>query len=122
MYQIITNGARRLSDGACIPADENNRDWLEYQAWLADGNTPAPADPEPNRAREQIDMLERQQMLPRAVREGLLKSAEILAQYVVGPQLGLTPQLALARLQQSDAGYAKLKAFDAQIAALRGQL
>jgi hypothetical protein len=32
----------RTSDNACIPNDPGNRDWLDYQAWLAAGGTPAP--------------------------------------------------------------------------------
>lgn len=49
MYKLLYNlvkpeetlpGIRRIEDCACIPEDENNKDWVEYQAWLAAGNTP----------------------------------------------------------------------------------
>jgi hypothetical protein len=34
----------RIIDTATIPFDPANTDFLEYQKWLAAGNTPIPAD------------------------------------------------------------------------------
>jgi hypothetical protein len=51
MYQQITglNGPRndairRVFDGAMIPFDPANTDYVEYLKWLEAGNTPLPAD------------------------------------------------------------------------------
>jgi len=35
----------RIEDGAFIPCDERNSDYLDYTLWVAEGNTPLPADP-----------------------------------------------------------------------------
>jgi len=34
----------RLADNAFIPFDPSNTDFVEYQRWLAEGNTPEPAE------------------------------------------------------------------------------
>lgn len=68
MYQLnSTNGIRRLSDGAFIPADPANRDYAEYLAWIDSGNTPLPPN-QPSVA----EMLDRAKNELRALRSPML--------------------------------------------------
>jgi len=46
MYQFTQseNVVKRIADNAFIPFDEANTDYQEYLKWLAEGNTPEPAE------------------------------------------------------------------------------
>lgn len=45
MYKLNRQGGViRLADRACIPENTGNRDWQEYQEWLAAGNVPEPIE------------------------------------------------------------------------------
>ena len=44
MLGIQMDVVKRITDNVFIPFDEANRDYQEYLEWLADGNTPEPAD------------------------------------------------------------------------------
>jgi hypothetical protein len=47
-YRLLpTGGVLHVPTGRSIPDAPGNRHWEEYQRWLAAGNTPEPADPEP---------------------------------------------------------------------------
>ena len=42
-YQLTaTDAVIRTADQANIPNDPTNRDWIQYQQWLADGGVPDP--------------------------------------------------------------------------------
>ena len=60
-YQLTdTDTVIRTRDGACIPNDPDNRDWIEYQAWLADGGVPdpyVPLEPEPPSVQPETSLL-----------------------------------------------------------------
>ena len=46
-YNGVLSGIKRISDSASIPLSQENRDYVEYLAWLDDGNTADLADPDP---------------------------------------------------------------------------
>ena len=44
MSGVIVEMIKRLSDNAFIPTDPDNTDYQAYLKWVAEGNTPQPAD------------------------------------------------------------------------------
>ena len=42
--QVENNQIKRIADGAIVPFDEANTDYQQYLEWVAEGNTPEPAD------------------------------------------------------------------------------
>lgn len=45
LYKLSSDGGvQRTDTGSFIPPDIENKHWREYQAWLAQGNFPDPAD------------------------------------------------------------------------------
>lgn len=68
MYKLNSHGSiTRTADGAFIPADPENTDYAAYLAWLAEGNTPKPADAPDHEA-----IIEAKKQAVRAVREVVL--------------------------------------------------
>jgi len=64
-------GGYQLNDNIFVPADPANRHYQMIQDWIADGNQPEPADPEPvvDKEAEEREALIHQKMRKIAIRE-----------------------------------------------------
>lgn len=112
MYKLISSASiLRLADNALIPTDLANVDYVAFLNWQGAGNVPEPAEvPDPKLAiQAQIDTIERETMMNRGVRESML-------------YLMLKEAAAVGADPMENIAYAKFKAIDDQIRALRSQL
>lgn len=80
MYKIQKDGSGviRLADMACIPECKDNTDWREYQAWLAAGNKPEPAEP-PEEIAERQAREAKQAQLEQIIRDNLPSYAQVVS-------------------------------------------
>jgi hypothetical protein len=92
-YQLTATDSSviRTTDQACIPNDPANRDWVEYQNWLEDGNEPDPyVEPpavKPSPAPEDVLLLDHENRLrtlegqpPLTVEEFIARKGQINAE------------------------------------------
>ena len=115
MFKLNNNNKYAIKIGT---NDNHNVDTSsEYLAWLAEGNTPLPADtPTPeelrNAIQSQIDALETKHHMNRFVRDAML-----IISVQQATALGLTEE----QLYVANVGYRNMKDHDAEITALRLQ-
>jgi len=97
MAYKLTNSTSiiRTTDDAFIPADPANSDFAAYQKWLAEGNTPEPADPLPPQVPQQVT--------PRQARLALLQIGKLDA---VSGALAAIPDPAKRKAAQIEWEYA----------------
>lgn len=77
MYKLISESlVRRMSDNCCIPFSDENTDYQAYVAWLAEGNTPEPAE-EPMQV--QVKTVSAAQGGIALIRAGLMKAVQDVA-------------------------------------------
>jgi hypothetical protein len=71
------SGVIRLKDGACIPECLDNTDWQEYLKWVAEGNTPAPAET-PDEIAARLARETKESQLAQTLRDNLPTYAQVM--------------------------------------------
>lgn len=96
MTYTLTHGAsvKRDSDGAVIPADPQNADWIAYQLWLSAGNLPSAAPPV---LADVVVSVSRRQFFERAALDGLITQDEAKAA-IIGTALPASLQNLVSQL------------------------
>lgn len=58
MFKLLSNPEMvlRIADGARIPRDPSNLDYVAFLTWQAQGNTPQAADPPPPPTQDMLDV------------------------------------------------------------------
>ena len=83
MYQLTnTTSILRLSDGACIPADEANTDYADYLLWLEEGNEALPVAVTPTQIPSVVTMRQARLAL---LQSGMLSQVEIAIDAMESP-------------------------------------
>ena len=113
MYKLTSGTSILRDDGASIPADPANTDYQAYQAWLAEGNTPTPADQPTAQETALAQIVAIEQANPfthRHFRDAFDTITQVIA--------AVNPNYDMSRIP----GFAVVASVEAQIAALRSNL
>lgn len=114
-YKLLASGVQRIEDGACIPADLGNVDWLKYQDFVAAGGATLPLD-KPTQRQVVLDQLAEIDRLAGAVRW--------IREFALGTNAGFNAvrDALLPSLPSAGSGMLTLQQIEARAIALRVQL